>query len=296
MDKQPGSAMNHPAGEMRHGKLDAEWLLANIARTNVQLYNQVVRQGRSALDLDLIRRAYELAAELYAAAYQADGKPFVTHVVSVASTLALLGQPTRFVAAALVHNVYNNADFGDGRRRNAGASRRRRLQEAVGDDVEALVRRFAELRLDRNLDRLRARCGHMNDVDRRLVAMDLADLLEKHLDHGVLYFGQPQWVIGFSLSRAGDLQRLAEAVGEPVLGRALGIAIERTCGAAVPEALRSDPGRKYLRFSAPLSYRKRWHIELRQRIYQPVRAWLGRRGRRLASARREVAAAARTKG
>lgn len=260
----------------------AESLLANIARTNLQLYNQVLQQERSQTDLALIRRAYDLATRLYAGAHQADGKPFVTHVVSVASTLALLGMETRFVAAALLHNVYTNGDFGDGLRRNANARRRRRLQDAVGEDVEILVVRFAQLRLDRNLDDLLTRCHEMNEVDRCLVVMDLADLLEKHLERGVLYFGRHEWVTGFSWKRSDDLRRLGEALGEPVLAEALSIAIEETRNATVPDALRAGPESRYLQFTAPMSYRKRWQIELRQRVYLPLRGLLGRFRRRLA--------------
>lgn len=114
----------------------AQWLLASIARTNLQLYNQLYDQNRPNAELALIRRAYDLAAQLYSASFQADGKPFVIHVVSVASTLALLGLPSEVVAAALLHNVYNNGDFGDGRRRNADPHRRRRVAAAVDERVE----------------------------------------------------------------------------------------------------------------------------------------------------------------
>ncbi|MEQ8859653.1 MAG: HD domain-containing protein [Pseudomonadales bacterium] len=262
--------------------LNAGALLAGIARTNVQLYNQLLEQGRSESDLDLIRSAYELAAQLYAGAYQADGKPFVVHVVSVASAVALLGQPSRFVATALVHNVYNNGDFGDGKQRDDGARRRRVLRAALGSEVEELVRRFAELRIDRNLDSLLARCDAMTEVDRNLVVMDLADLLEKHLDRGVLYFGQSRWVTRFSFDNVDELRRLATALGEPVLGQALAEAIASARDSVVPGALRSDPARKYLRFIAPLSHRKRWRVVLQQRIYQPLRTRLGRLKRRLA--------------
>ena len=56
-----------------------------VAQTNIQLYNQLRREGRPREELVLTRQAYELAASLYSGYYQGDGKPFVTHGVGVAS-------------------------------------------------------------------------------------------------------------------------------------------------------------------------------------------------------------------
>ena len=254
------SAPAYSTGEIR---LEAEALLHTIARTNLQLYNQLAVQGRSDTELALIRRAYDLASQLYSGAYQADGKPFVTHVVSVASTLALLGMSSAMVAAALLHNVYNNADFGDGLQRRVTERRRRRIVDAVGADVETFISRFAELRVDRKLDALLSQAPHMSETDKALVTMDLADLLEKHLDCGVLYFGQREWVQGFAMRRADDLHALADALGQPVLGHALRVAIDAVGSGRVAPVLRSHPERKYLRFVPPLSYRRKFGVALR---------------------------------
>lgn len=256
--------------------VSATELLAAIARNHVQLYNQLQRQGRPSRDLSLVRRAYELSAKLYSGAYQADGRPFVLHVVAVASTVALLGLPSTFVAAALLHNVYTNADFGDGRDHAMTRRRRALVRAAVGEDVEELIGRFAELRVDRHLDDLLAAAPGMAERDRHLITMDLADLLEKHLDGGVLYFGDHTWVTGFATKRLPDLVALAGALGQPALGEALRLAVEQAAELTVDPVLRSPSEQRYLRFVLPLSARRSIAVVLRR-----SRAW-----RRLALIRR----------
>ncbi len=244
----------------------ADTLLASIARSNVQLYNQLQAQNRPSGELRLIRRAYELTSQLYSGAYQADDKPFVMHVVAVASVLVALALPSEMIAAALLHNVYNNADFGDGVRRTITPRRRARVIDAVGERVEYLVRRFAELRLDRNLDRLLAEVERMDQTDRQLITMDLADLLEKHLDLGVLYFGQNRWVTGFVTTRIADLETLAARLGHPLLGEALAKAVDTVQRASIDPVLRSADDRKYLCYKPPLSYRLKWPLRIAQRV------------------------------
>jgi len=253
---------------------DADVLVASVARTNVQLFNQLSAQSRPDSELARIRRAYDLAARLYSGAYQADGKPFITHVVSVSSILALLDQPSTLVAAALLHNVYNNADFGDGLRRTENSKRRRFVRAAVGEDVETLIHGFAQRRIDRHLSELVDNVEQLSETERQLVIMDLADLLEKYLDQGVLYFGQGEWVTGFAERRLEDLVCLSDRVGQPVLGAALRRAIGAARNARIPEVLRSSGERKYVDFLPPLSYRRKLHVVLQQVRFTRMYRWL----------------------
>src|SRR3981081_2289472 len=113
-----------------------------IAQTNVQLYNQLRDAGLPLDDLVLVHRAYELLTTLYPGHYQADGKPFVAHGVGVTSILAWLDQPAEILAVGLLHNIYGNADFGDGRASGTTRFRRSLVREAVGERVEDLLVRF----------------------------------------------------------------------------------------------------------------------------------------------------------
>lgn len=149
-----------------------------------------------------------------------------------------------------------------------------------------MIRRFAELRLERNLDALLARADTMDATDRALVAMDLADLLEKYLDRGVLYFGQNRWITEFASSRAGELSKLAGAVGQPVLGEALMLAIEAVRGAEVADVLRAPVDRKYLYGMPPLSHRRKLIVALRQWPKGRFYPWIAKPARRLLGRRR----------
>ena len=118
-----------------------------IARNNLQLYNELRRQGRSGEELALVKAAYELATRLYSGYYQSDGRPFVLHTVGVAGILALLRMPAEIIALGLVHNVYSNGNFGDGRSHVYSTYRNAVIVDAVGPDVADLVKRFRDRRI-----------------------------------------------------------------------------------------------------------------------------------------------------
>src|ERR1039458_7992320 len=141
-----------------------------IAQTNVQLYNQLREKGLPLDDLIVVHRAYELLTTLYPGYFQADGKPFVAHGVGVASILAELDQPTEIVAAGLLHNVYGNGDFGDGRAGGATGFRRRLVRQAVGERIEHLVAQFNGVRIrPRAIAETRRALALRTEDERRLI-------------------------------------------------------------------------------------------------------------------------------
>ena len=162
----------------------------SVAQTNIQLYNQLRGRGLPLEDLLLVQRAYELLTTLYSGFYQADGKPFVAHPVGVASIVAELGQPAEIVAVALLHAVYDNAGWGDGRDGGPTPERRAAVRDAVGGRAEELVVRFHEIRIEpKKIADQRRVLAELDDSDRRLMLVALADHLEKYVDLGALYFG-----------------------------------------------------------------------------------------------------------
>jgi hypothetical protein len=230
-------------------------LIDSIGTVNIQLYGQLVRQRRPEAELWQVRRAYDLAVSLYAASYQADGRPFSAHVVSVASVLTLLGASTTLVATALVHNVYSNADFGDGLYAVVTPERRQRVRDAVGEEIEAWVYRFRELRLSDDVAAAKARLGGMDARDRQLMLLELADLMDKYADLGVLYFGDGAWVTDFVDANEIHLVEIGHALGQPVLAEALRIAFATARASRVPDAFRAPAHRKYLYTIVPGSCR-----------------------------------------
>lgn len=238
-----------------------------IAQTNLQLYNALRAKGLPPDDLALVNRAYELSTSLYSGYFQADGKPFVAHSVGVASILAELDLPTEIIAVGLLHNVYGNGDFGDGRVDAATRSRRRLVRAAVGERIEELLIRFRELRIGpHTVEAVRKTLPSLGEVDRRLVCVELADHLEKHVDLGVLYWGRNDWVLSADERMADELTQIASELGEPRLGEMLSSAFAATAAsrAAVPAELRPSDGRGQLELLVPRSCRPRRPLEFRK--------------------------------
>jgi (p)ppGpp synthase/HD superfamily hydrolase len=230
-----------------------------VAQTNLQLYNQLREKGLPLEDLVLVHRGYELLTTLYPAHFQADGKPFVAHGVGVASIVAGLDQPAEIVAVGLLHNVYGNADFGDGRSETATASRRHLVRAAVGGRVEELLIQFRELRIEpHNIEQARRALPLRSGVERRLICVELADYLEKYVDLGILYWDRSNWLVDADEIIGDDLVAIASELGEPRLAEMLRTAFAATARmrAEVPPELRPSDGRSQLKLIVPRSCRQ----------------------------------------
>src|SRR5205085_1702384 len=128
---RPGSC----APRAGHGAVRS---VADVAQTNLQLYNQLIARSWNIDDVARVRPAYELAARLFSGRYRCSGKPFVDHLVGTASVVADSGGRVELVLAALLHAAYEHGDFGRGRRAR-GDERRTAVRRVVGDEAEALV-------------------------------------------------------------------------------------------------------------------------------------------------------------
>ncbi len=60
----------------------------HYAQTNIQLYEQLLAARWSAADIVPARAAYELAMRIFAGHFRPSHKPFLAHLVGVASILA----------------------------------------------------------------------------------------------------------------------------------------------------------------------------------------------------------------
>ncbi|MBT8337475.1 MAG: bifunctional (p)ppGpp synthetase/guanosine-3',5'-bis(diphosphate) 3'-pyrophosphohydrolase [Gemmatimonadetes bacterium] len=80
------------------------------------------------LDVDLIRKAYDVAVECHAGQVRASGEEYVSHTVEVATILAGLRLDTSTIVAGLVHDVVEDT-----------ALTLRELEERFGFEVSALV-------------------------------------------------------------------------------------------------------------------------------------------------------------
>ena len=162
------------------------------AQTNVQLFNQLQREGYSKDDRQRIFEAYEFGMRIFSGLILPSGKPFIDHLVGTASILASLRVSTELVAAGLIHAAYLHGDFG---RFRTGASQRHRKQvrRAVGKETEEYVIEYHRLLwTSKQILALHDTVDELSPMERDVLLMRLANELEHHLDFGALYFARSE--------------------------------------------------------------------------------------------------------
>ncbi len=148
------------------------------AQTNVQLYQQLVRAGWPEDELRSVQAAYRLALQVVAGRYHASERPFVAHLVGVASILAQHGADATIVCAGLLHSIYGNGDFGDGLQ-GLHEARRRVVRRAVGAASEELIAHYASVRWNEAAFKdLTIRAKSLRPVEGAVAWIKLADVLE----------------------------------------------------------------------------------------------------------------------
>lgn len=83
---------------------DGGWLHGKVSELET-----AHRERHRGADLELLRAAYRTAERLHRGKTRRNGEPFPTHPVSVAHTIAELGLDTCAVAAALLHDLIDDA-------------------------------------------------------------------------------------------------------------------------------------------------------------------------------------------
>jgi len=189
------------------------------AQTNIRLYGQLLSAGHSMQQVSRVRAAYTLATQLFAGQLRPEGRPFVCHLVGVASILAMLDAPPATVIAGLLHSAYTQGDFGIGRgRMNRGA--RDRVRVAVDAQIEHIVAGYS--REPWNAARVAYLARNVDVIDahaRQIVLIRLTNTLEDALDRGLKLSAKSE-----NPNRAisvDDLVKLANALGHERLGEEL---------------------------------------------------------------------------
>jgi len=240
------------------------------AQTNLQLFNQLRREGYSKTDLSLVRDAYELTMVLYSGRFLPSGRPFIAHVVRTASILASLHLSSPVVAAGLLHNVYDTGDFGDGRR-GISTTKRHNIRRVLGPEVETYLTRFPASYWDSVTMKLaRTNPDQLPPIDRTVILMLLADHLEHLLDLDVLYYVAAERLYYLNNSRIGA--EIAARLGVSRLAAELDEAVRETKSAELPMEIPADKVRDRSFVLAPGSCRKRFSVALRHRLVHAVRS------------------------
>src|SRR6201999_646891 len=130
--------------------------------------SEALRTTRPDADVDLLRRAYDVAARCHRGQFRRSGDPYVTHPVSVATILAGLGADDRTLCTALLHDTVQDTPY------TLAA-----LSREFGQDIAAMVAGTVAL------DHLKWRGGRrmarviaaVESADTRVIAVKLTDRL-----------------------------------------------------------------------------------------------------------------------
>jgi hypothetical protein len=231
-----------------------------VAHTNTALFRQLAAAAWTPADLDLARRAYDLARELVPGLFNGDGRPFVSHLVSLASLLQHYRRPPTTVIAGLLHSIYAHGDFGllcsfdDARAR----------VRAVSVPVEILVHAFHLVSWNaRGLQAHWADQGGTDPVRREVLVMRLVNELDHLVDGAALHRHDAGRYLTARTERMPILVGLAAALGLPELGRDLEAALRATTALAEPIDLRERSATPFVLL--PASARRAWLTRLAPR-------------------------------
>ncbi len=163
---------------------------ADRAQTNNQLFNQLIGLGFGTPDLMSVYRSYKISARIFGGQVRPEGRPFICHVVGVASILAELGQNIAVISAGLLHSAYTHGDFGAGRG-HVSKSTRRAICQSLDPEVLEIIDAYA--RQAWNEATIRSWIAAAKPIDNRLrtvITIRLANALEDSLDFGLQYSGK----------------------------------------------------------------------------------------------------------
>jgi hypothetical protein len=232
-----------------------------LAQTNLQLYNQLAEASWSQSELATIRRAYELATDVFAGQLRPSGKTFVAHLVGTASALHIAGARPELVCAGLLHAAYTHGDFGDGRR-DAAERKRTIVRSAIGVDAEALVADYASVRYTTaTVADWLARAPVLGTREHELALIRLANEVDVHTDLGARYFDRTE-PVGASDAQFVALAEVADRLDAPLLAELIRSTSTAEHEVDVPEVLWSTATRSST--TAPRSYRLRLGLALRR--------------------------------
>jgi (p)ppGpp synthase/HD superfamily hydrolase len=236
------------------------------AQTNVQLFNQLKSEGYSEEERELVRRTYEFAMLLFTGLFLPSGKGFIDHLVGTASILASLHTRIEIVAAGLIHAAYLHGDFG-GARKGVSDAKRKKVRDAVGENVEDYVHRYDRLLWsEQTIRTVNDRLADLGPVDRQVLLIRLANELEHQLDLGGLYYAESeieQKAYQRHMESYGPmLVSMAERLGTFPLAAEIATVSKNVASAQLPIVpwIQSKHGVAYL--VAPASYRRRLRVTL----------------------------------
>ena len=148
-----------------------------------QLIRQAFDQGLGDDELVDIRVCYDIAIRLTDGLYRKQMVPFICHLVRSGSIVMYESPDLAPVLASMLHAVYFLHVFSHSTRRGPRMKDRQMLRDALGSEVESLVRDYSQFKWGPKVAAHWAES--LDEADGRteqLLVMRLADELEDHLD------------------------------------------------------------------------------------------------------------------
>ena len=234
--------------------------MTSYAQTNLELYGQMCSEGYDGAAQEGVLHAYTLAMHLFAGLYRASGKVFVAHLIGTASALVEARARLPVVVAGLLHAAYTHGEFGDGWR-SMNTVKRTRVATVVGGEAERLIARYTVFKWRcEALSGLRTTLSGLDDTDRHVIMIRLANELDDHLDLGILCCPDAERRLSL-LEPLAVCVDLARDLGQYRLADALSEAFAACRAAKIPIATSHSSGRGSF-LLAPASHRPTLRIRL----------------------------------
>lgn len=243
-------------------------LVINIySKTNVQLFNQLHREGYQKEDIKLIFDSYQLAQQLFPFYYRPSGDTFISHLVGTASILVSLHMPIELVSAGLLHATYIHGDFGTAGIKTISESKRKKIRDTAGDKIEEYIFKYTYLKW--NSQTIPIILNHLNtesESDCNVLLMRLANELEDNLNLTPLYCPDAEKRIMY-IKQSGPLMiKMGEHLGFPYLASKMKEVFEEIISSEISDELRNINSPIHAHSIAPKSFRKR----LFPVVYHPI--------------------------
>jgi (p)ppGpp synthase/HD superfamily hydrolase len=215
------------------------------AQTHLQLYRQLQDASYREEDLVLVDRAYLIAMRRFAGYYRPNNKPFLMHLVGVASILVNARQPAEVIAAGLLHSAY----LGLGRKGSkVDRTHRKPIADSLGQRVEQLVYAYSNRHWSvEDFHDLEGRLQSLTIDDRQLYLIKFADIHEEFLDAGHLYQPVKKLLSDEDTNKAWfqDVGKGISTLGYESWAKEFQLAIDSNDG-NIPDAIRGTASSSYV--------------------------------------------------
>jgi hypothetical protein len=179
------------------------------AQTNLELCIQMEEMGYTPRDIEVVHDAYMFSIDKIFSMFRGSGKPFINHLVGVASIMVLDKQSVTMIQAALMHALYQNrVEFG---KYNNLDEKRELLKTAFGSEVDDLIWRYTQFEM------VAIEQINMNDLAQleEVLILRIADEVEDLTSFGFMFHGRKEdgeTVKGSGLYRKGEKMKQSNKI------------------------------------------------------------------------------------